>query len=164
MAWSKRAIVEAAFEELALAGFEYDLSPEEAQSALKRHNLIMAGWAAKGIQLGQSVVESEGGGDLDDDSGLPTYAVEAAISALSLRICASKGKTPSPMMLHSAKQAREAMLMGRAQLIGQVEQERRGGTPLGDTNRGFNSAFTPNYSIDRDTSQLSTSPGGYLDV
>ena len=43
--WTKTLLIEEAFGELALAGYVYDLRPEEMQAAGRRLETMMATWA-----------------------------------------------------------------------------------------------------------------------
>ncbi len=50
MGWTKGEIVQKAYAELALAGYVYDLEPEEMQEALTTLDLQMAEWQTRGIE------------------------------------------------------------------------------------------------------------------
>jgi hypothetical protein len=52
MSYSKRQFVEAAFEEIGLASYVFDLQPEQIDSACRRLDTMMAQWNAVGIRLG----------------------------------------------------------------------------------------------------------------
>ena len=52
MGYKKRQFISAAFEEIGLASYVFDLQPEQLQSALRRLDAMMADWNAKGIRLG----------------------------------------------------------------------------------------------------------------
>jgi hypothetical protein len=52
MGYTKRQFISAAFEEIGLASYVFDLQPEQLQSALRRLDAMMADWNAKGIRLG----------------------------------------------------------------------------------------------------------------
>ena len=53
--WTKRAIVEEAYAELALASWVWDLTPEEIQWAVNRLDMLVSLWAAKGINIGYEI-------------------------------------------------------------------------------------------------------------
>mgnify|MGYP003525752305 CR=1 FL=1 len=55
MGWTKRQFVTQAFEEIGLAAYVFDLTPEQLQSALRRLDSMMASWNAKGIRLGYQI-------------------------------------------------------------------------------------------------------------
>jgi hypothetical protein len=92
MSYTKRQFVSGAFEEIGLASNNFDLQPEDLQTALRRLDAMMAEWAGKGIYLGYPVPASPEDSDLDDESNAPYYANEAIITNLALRIAPSYGK------------------------------------------------------------------------
>jgi hypothetical protein len=51
MSYTKRQFVTAAFEEIGLASYVFDLTNDELTSACKRLDAMMADWNAKGIRL-----------------------------------------------------------------------------------------------------------------
>lgn len=52
MGWTKRQFVTQAFEEIGLASYVFDLTPEQLDSALRRLDTMIASWNALGIRLG----------------------------------------------------------------------------------------------------------------
>lgn len=52
MAYTKRDIVAMAFEEIGLAGYVFDLQPQQLEGALRRLDSMMATWNGKGLRLG----------------------------------------------------------------------------------------------------------------
>lgn len=110
MSWTKRELITQAFEEVGLAAYVYDLSADQLQSCLRRLDSMMATWYAKGIKLGYPIPGGANGSDLDDDSYLPDYAVEAVYLNLGPRIAPAFGKMVSPDLKVSAKMAYDALL------------------------------------------------------
>lgn len=110
MAWSRRKIVQKAFGELALAGYEWDMSPEEEGDAVDRFDALMAEWLALGINLGQTFSADPDEDTLDNDSGLPMIAVSAAYLALAVRLAASKGKQLLQSTVQEASRSYAALL------------------------------------------------------
>ena len=51
MSWTKRQFVEQALEELGLASYEFDLQPEQMNSALIKLDAMIAAWASRGLKL-----------------------------------------------------------------------------------------------------------------
>jgi len=87
----KRQIVELAFSECAMAGYEFGRTPEEVADALTRLNLMMHEWAGmRGIDLGYNQ-PTYGVGNPDDLSGIPFDAVNTVASYLALRIAPMMG-------------------------------------------------------------------------
>lgn len=95
---TKRALVEMAFEEIGLAGYEFNASPEEYSSAMRRMDALMREWASPGvgIDVGYNFPAVIGMGDLDEVSGIPDEAVNTVILKLALRIMPVIGKSMSP--------------------------------------------------------------------
>lgn len=89
MPWTKRQLIESAFEEAGLAAFALDLSADQVQSAGKRLDAMMAGLNQQGLQIGYNMAQPF---DPDQDSGLPDGAYELVISGLAIRIAPSYGK------------------------------------------------------------------------
>lgn len=93
---TKRQIVEGAFEEIGLASYDFDLQPQEMESALQRLDAMVATWNGKGIRLGYSLPSEPGNSDQDQDLSVPDAAVEALIYNLAIRLAPGYGKTVSP--------------------------------------------------------------------
>ena len=66
MGYSKRQFVAAAFEEIGLASYVFDLQTEQLQSAMRRIDAMMADWNGKGIRLGYPLPGSPQDSDLDE--------------------------------------------------------------------------------------------------
>lgn len=134
MSWTKRQLVSEAFAELALAGYVFDIAPEEEQAALRRLDTLMATWSGQGVQVGYAIGLTPQSSNIDDDSGLPLVAVEAVYMALAVRIAAGKGKVLAPSTKQNAKQAYDTLVSWLAS--SQVQrQQMRSGTPKGAGSR-----------------------------
>lgn len=96
MSWTKRQFVVQAFEEIGLAAYVYDLTPDQLQSAVRRMDTMIAGWNANGIRIGYPLSTSPQTTDLDADTGVPDAANEAIILGLACRLAPSYGKAVSP--------------------------------------------------------------------
>tara|TARA_R110002126_G_C10344215_1_gene491074 strand:+ start:115 stop:579 length:465 start_codon:yes stop_codon:yes gene_type:complete len=110
MGYTKREIITAAFEEIGLASYVFDLESEQIQSALRRLEMMLATWSAKGIEIGYSLSINPDGSELDTDSGITDDAVEAVILNLSMKLAPSYGKSVTMETRFSAKQAYNALL------------------------------------------------------
>lgn len=95
MGWTKRQFVEQAFEEIGLAAYVFDLTPEQLQSALRRLDAMMAGWNANGIRVGWPMPSSPDQSNLDEDTGVVDVANEAIYLNLAVRLAPGFGKTLS---------------------------------------------------------------------
>lgn len=96
MSWTKRQLIEEAFKEIGLAGYVYDLTPDQLQTALRRMDAMVGGWNANGVRIGYPLVVNPDNSDIDSDSGVPDFALEAIFTNLALRIAPMFGKTISP--------------------------------------------------------------------
>lgn len=92
---TKRTIVNMAFEEIGLAGYEFDATPEEQFSALRRLDALMAQWRGSSLDLGYNFPPAIGAGDLNDAANIPDFAVNATAISLGLRIMPAIGKMMS---------------------------------------------------------------------
>lgn len=154
---TKRQIVEGAFAELALAGYDFDLTPEELTTGLQRLDFMCARWAGEGITLGYAMADPLVGSDLDDDSGLADAVLEAVTANLALRLAALFGKTPAEFTKTTAKTGYDALCAKAAM---PRESELPATLPRGAGNkpwRGGNPFFPQ-----PDTAPLGTGDGGDL--
>lgn len=104
---TKNDIINLAFEELGFAGYVFDLSAEQQQSALSRLDMMMAQWSTKGIRVGYN------GGD-DTSPATPLGVTDLAHGAMYLNLAVllgpMLGKQVSPETKIAAKQAYDALL------------------------------------------------------
>jgi hypothetical protein len=96
MGWTKRQFITQAFEEIGLAAYVFDLTPEQLQSALRRMDAMVAGWNSNGIRIGYPLPSSPQDSDIDVDTGVPDFANEAIYLGLAVRLAPSFGKTVAP--------------------------------------------------------------------
>ena len=155
--WTKRELVNEAFAELALAGHQFDLEPEEMQTALRRMDAMVAAWEAKGIRIGYALPSGPSSSDLDDASGIPDAAVQAVFLGLAVQLAPGFGKTLPPETRKSARDAYDALLIAAAQ---PPEQQLTSNLPMG---AGFKRRERIFFPIP-DTSPVQTTQGGDLDI
>lgn len=139
MSWTKRQLISEAFSELGLQGYEFDISPAEQTTALRRLDTMMALWSGKGICVDYALPATPGASDPDDESGLPDDAVEAVYLNLAVRLAPGYGKQVSPVSKKSAREGYDLLERDAAKC--HVRQQRlRGGFPIGAGNKywGFN--------------------------
>lgn len=113
--WTKGQLVDAAYEELALANYSIDRTPEESQAALRRMDAMVAGWESRGMSLGYSLPASPDGSSLNDPSGIADGDAEAVFLNLAIRLAASKGKALPLETKATAEQAMQRLLNASAQ-------------------------------------------------
>lgn len=105
MGYSRRQFIAAAFEEIGMADYVFDLQPEQLQGAARRLDSMLLDWNARGIRLGPNVSATVEVSDLDTDMGLPDSANEATITNLAMKIAPSYGKQVQPGTMMAAKNA-----------------------------------------------------------
>ena len=110
MSYTKRQIIEAAFEEIGLAAYTFDLTPAQMQSALRRMDSMVATWNSKGIRIAYPLPRNPDESSLDEETSIPDRAVEAIVSNLALRLAPSYGKAVAVEVKTSARQAYEILL------------------------------------------------------
>jgi len=94
----KRQIIELAFSELAMAGYEFGRTPEEIADALSRLNAMMAEWKGMlGVDLGYDQPHY-GVGNPDGLSGIPHETLNTVASFLAMRIAPMMGTELSPQV------------------------------------------------------------------
>jgi len=111
MSWTKRQIIQQAFDEIGLAPYVFDLTADQLESALRRLDSMIAGWESKGIRLGYPLPSSPQNSDLDSETNMPDVAVEAAFLQLAVRLAPSYGKVVSAETKAAAKQAYDSLLV-----------------------------------------------------
>lgn len=110
MGYSKRQFVEAAFEEIGLASYSFDLQPQQLESALRRLDAMLADWNGKGIRLGYPLPASPQLSDLDEQTSVPDAANQAVITNLAVRLAPGYGKQVMPGTLAVAKSSYDTIL------------------------------------------------------
>jgi len=110
MGYSKRQFVEASLEEIGLASYVFDLSPQQVESAVRRLDAQMASWNALGIRVGYPLPGSPQDTGLDDETNVPDAAYEAIITNLGIKLAPSYGKTVSPDTKATAKRTYDTLL------------------------------------------------------
>lgn len=129
---TKRTIVDMAYEECALAGYEFDVTPEETLTALRRLDSLMAAWQAQSIYIGYNFPPALGEGDLDDPSGIPDVFLDIVVMSLAMRIAPRMGKTISA---ETRTELAKQMSSLRAQTAIIPERPLARGTPAGSGRR-----------------------------
>jgi len=157
--WTKRQIIEQAFDELALASYTFDITPDELQAAGRRLDAQMATWANLGLVLPYKFAASAVI-DVEAESGLPMVAIEATYLALAVKTAASKGKALSTSTTRAAKAAYDALL-----LVTVKDQTREvqlaSGTPCGSGHKGH-TALGGAFFADPNTDTLKLGDSGGL--
>ncbi|AVR10299.1 MULTISPECIES: packaged DNA stabilization gp4 family protein [pseudomallei group] len=127
---TKGELVAAAYEEIALAGYVFDLTSEERDTALKRLERMAAAWDARGIRIGYNLAGSQA--SLNDAAGIPDWAEEAFYTNLAKRIAPTLGKQLSAETMRAAADGYRTLLIGNYE-IPQMQMPRH--MPIGLGNR-----------------------------
>ena len=110
MGYSKRQFVTAAFEEIGLASYVFDLQPQDLETALRRLDAMIAEWHAKSIRLGYPIPGSPQFSDINAPSEVPDSANEAIICNLAMRLAPGFGKTLNALTASTAKMGYNTLL------------------------------------------------------
>lgn len=148
--YTKRAIIEDAYAELALAGWVWDLQPEEIQWAVKRLDMMASRWAFKGIMIGYPGSSDPAGSNPDEELPVQDYAIEPLVMNLAVTIAAGKGKQLQGRTLASAIQGYND-LIAEAASNRMIPLRRPYYMPIGAGNkpqRYFQGPFVPPNSDD----------------
>lgn len=97
MGWTKRQFISAAFDEIGLADYVFDLSPDQIQASLVRLDAVVAR-----LKLD---IHWPFGYNLDTDTRCPDYANEAIFLNLAVAIAPSHGKQLSQITINNANNA-----------------------------------------------------------
>lgn len=111
MSWTKRQIIERAYEEIGLAAYVFDLQPEQVESARRKLDSMVAGWSSKNIQIGYPLPSEADSSDINQDTNVPDYAIDALALNLAIRIAPSHGKQVSQDLRITAKGAYNDLLV-----------------------------------------------------
>jgi hypothetical protein len=140
MGWTKRQFVTQAFDEIGLAAYVFDLTPEQLQSALRRLDAMLASWNAKGIRLGYPIPSNPQDSELDAETGVPDSANEAIYANLAVRLGPSFGKTVSADTKATAKLGYDTLL---SRVAMPMEQQLPGTMPAGAGNKSWRLTDSP---------------------
>lgn len=137
MAYTKRQLIEDAFEEIGLANYVFDLQAEQTNGALRKLDRMLAAWNVKGIRLGYPLTSNPDNSSLNSDSNLQDAANEAVVLNLAIRIAPSVGKVVSMDTKASAKRAYNALLA----ISAMPEQRQLTQLPRGQGNKSWRSSY-----------------------
>lgn len=110
MAWTKQQFIEAAFEEIGLASYTFDLQPQQLESALRRLDTMIASWNALGIRIGYPIPVNPNQSSLSESTEVPDSANDAIILNLAIRLAPSYGRTVMAETKMNAKQTYDTLL------------------------------------------------------
>ncbi len=145
--WTKRQFVLAAYEEIGLASYVFNLTPEQLQAAVKRCDSMVAGWNANGIRIGYPIDSDPSASTLNAQTNVPDSANEAIYLNLGIRISPMHGKQVSPDLRAAAKQAYNSLLAKNVE----VYEMSLGQLPCGAGHKSVTDNFLSNADWDIET-------------
>ena len=156
MSWTKRQIIDQAFEEIGLAATSFDLQPDQYESARRKMDTLVSGWSSKNIQIGYPLPSEANSSDLDQETNVPDYAVEALYLNLAIKIAPSFGKAVPPETKQHADAADRNVLRMAVRNPPQVKYSCSLPSGAGHkyrcdnfiTNKQDNNLLTPNQSVE----------------
>lgn len=134
MGWTKQQFIDAAFDEIGLASYMYDLQPEQQQVALQKLDSMMAAWNAKGIRIGYPIPTNALDSSLSDESNVPDSANEAIFLNLAVRLAPSYGKQLQLETKQNAKSSYDTLMA----IAAMPNEMQLGSMPSGAGNRRYN--------------------------
>lgn len=160
MSWTKRQLLDAAFEEMALAGYVFDISPDEQVSAVRRLDSMMATWGGPGIgiRIGYNATVDPKASDPNQASGIPDWANEAVYLNLAIRLASGYGRNMPKTTTAPAKAAYDALVSGVASGIPQMQP--MGNLPIG---AGYKRRFAPYPFVSQPADRLTAGDDSLLD-
>lgn len=129
---SKRTIIQMAYEKAGQPGYEFEATPEEVASAVRSLDALMSQWTIQGISINYNFPAVLGTSDPDEESGIPDWAVLAAVNALSYEEAPGMGKTMTPEARGSLARGLTAL---RAATLNVPQMRLPRGTPSGAGNK-----------------------------
>lgn len=104
MSYTKGELADAALEEIGIAEYNFDISPEQRQSVIRRLDMMMAEWDARDIHLSFPISKSTTP-DPGEEANIPDWAGKAVVTNLAIEIAPSYGKVVPMETKVSAKHA-----------------------------------------------------------
>ncbi|MGF6643118.1 packaged DNA stabilization gp4 family protein [Paraburkholderia sp. GAS82] len=128
----KLELIHAAYAELGLAEYVFDLQPEELTTGLHRLDRMAAEWDALGIRIGYNLPASVRESNANDEACIPDWAEDPFITNLALRIAPTIPKQVSIDTRIAARAGYNILLIGNYE-IPQMQYPRQ--MPIGTGNR-----------------------------
>lgn len=114
MAWTKGDIVSKALSDLALAGYAFDVQPDETQACLNTLDQIMAEKYGLGLSIGYNRPTGPNISAGTDASGLDEKYIYSVTAMLARDICSMFGRPIPPQVNRAAIHGERTMLaMGK---------------------------------------------------
>lgn len=108
MGWTKRQFIEAAYEEIGLGQYIFEMEIDQLFIALKRMDAMVARWSKKNIYIGYAASFSLEESELDKETNVPDFAIDAIFLNLALRLVPTIGKKNGNVSNQTKRAARMA--------------------------------------------------------
>jgi hypothetical protein len=158
MGWTKKQYINQAFEEIGLASYVFDLTPEQINSALRRLDAMIALWIANGIRFNWDLTSKPNNSDLDKEVNVPDSAHEAIYLNLAIRLAPSFGKIVPNGLITMAQQAYASVMSTFAEIPPEMTFPRS--LPLGAGNKTWRTGVSP--FAEQQVVQVETTKDGSL--
>ena len=143
---TRRFLIHKAYESLGIAQYNFDITPEEMGAAREELDWMMAEWESK-VSLGYFMPANPDDSDVDDETNLPDGVIRAVWCNLALALAPGLGKTPSPLLMVSAKNGKDSVF---AQFAVIPQKQYSANLPVGSGNKplpGYNGFFRPRRAV-----------------
>lgn len=110
MSWTKKQLLEASFDEIGMANYVYDITPEQLIPALYKLDAMVENWQANGIYLSYPTHQNPTDSTLDEDSNIPGFSVAAVYMNYACRLANSYGKVITDELKKQARETYSLML------------------------------------------------------
>lgn len=136
---TKRQLVDQAFAECGINGWEYDIDPSEKDTALTRLDMLMHELRGRGYDLNYNYPSAIGSGLLTDALGCPDQAFYGLATLLAERLAPTMGKRMSVESRMALTAARKAVYAAATNLV--PGQSLGQGSPIGSGNKPWSSRY-----------------------
>jgi hypothetical protein len=138
MSWTKKQLLDAAFTEIGLQNYAYDVEPEDIQNAIVTMDAMVAEW---GLNLSYHMSGDPSMSNQQEESGLPIWANKAVYQNLAVEIGPTFGKV-IPLSLKVSAKRGLATIQTKCATIPRPQYDPRlpvgqGNKPYIDTTRQF---------------------------
>lgn len=113
---TKLELIHAAYAELGLANYVFDLHPEEITTGLHRLDRMMAQLDALGVRIGYNLPPSVSASNANDQAGIPDWSEDGVVTNLALRIAPTIPKAVPPDTRIAAQAGWNALLVGNYEI------------------------------------------------
>lgn len=158
MSYSKFQFIQAAFSEIGLADYIFDLQPSDLESALRRLDSMMADWNSRGLRLSYPIPGSPEYSDIQSVTQVPDSANEAIITNLAIKIAPSYGKSVS---VDTRNGAYSSLIQLMAHAAQPIEQQFDACIPIG---AGYKTTQSSPVIISPAEQQVQVGNDGNLDL